>query len=140
MSHHDFVVVVGCGRLGALIANRLSGDGSSVVVVDVSEEAFSALAPDFSGFKVTGDAAELGVLRRAHVEKAEVLMAVTGDDNVNLFVSQAALKTFGVSRPIARVGDVRRQEFYTHHGIEAFSPTAIVGEQLLTRIGEGSPS
>ncbi len=50
--HH--VVVVGCGRLGALLASRLSRRGMEVVVVDTAEEAFEALSPQFSGFRVVG--------------------------------------------------------------------------------------
>jgi trk system potassium uptake protein TrkA len=60
-----YVVVVGCGRLGSTIANTLSQVGESVVVIDRDERTFADLSGEFSGFRITGDAAELAVLRQA---------------------------------------------------------------------------
>jgi trk system potassium uptake protein TrkA len=76
----QYVVVVGCGRLGSLLANQLSQVGSSVVVIDRDETALEMLAPEFSGFRITGDAVEMEVLQAAKVHKAGCLLAVTEDD------------------------------------------------------------
>ncbi|MGD9316358.1 MAG: NAD-binding protein, partial [Anaerolineae bacterium] len=62
MLPYQYIVIVGCGRLGAMLANQLSSLGSSVVVIDEDEAAFQYLSTQFSGFQVVGNAAELAVL------------------------------------------------------------------------------
>ncbi|NIV35869.1 MAG: NAD(P)-binding domain-containing protein, partial [Anaerolineae bacterium] len=103
MVSNRYVIVVGCGRIGSLLANRLSSLGSSVVVIDREESAFQNLSTEFSGFRVTGDAAELAVLRQARIDKAECLLAITSHDNVNLMVAQVAQTVFSVPQVMARV-------------------------------------
>ncbi len=125
MPPHQYVVIVGCGRLGSMLANQLSSLGSSVVVVDRDEAAFDNLSTEFSGFRITGDAAELAVLRRAKIEKADCLLAITPSDNVNLMVAQVAQTVFQVPKVIARVFDPSREEVYRQFGIETISPTKL---------------
>ena len=64
----QYIVVVGCGRLGSILASRLSSQGNSVVVIDPYESSFNNLSSDFSGFQITGDASEIEVLRSAKVD------------------------------------------------------------------------
>jgi trk system potassium uptake protein TrkA len=134
---YQYVIVVGAGRLGSVLANTLSRRGSSVVVVDRDETAFRNLAADYSGFKVTGDAAELAVLRQAGVDGADCLLAVTASDNVNLMVAQVAREIFRVGRVVARVSDPGREPVYRHLDIDTISPTALAADALLAAL-EGS--
>jgi trk system potassium uptake protein TrkA len=131
MLPYQYVIVVGCGRLGSLLANQLSSLGSSVVVIDRDEAAFRNLSTDFSGFRVTGDAAELAVLHRAKIEKADCLLATTRYDNVNLMVAQVARTVFEVSKVVARVFDPSREEVYRQFGIETICPTKLSAEVLM---------
>lgn len=130
-----YVVVVGCGRLGAYLANRLSRAGHSVVAVDVREEAFAALTAEFGGFRVEGDATEFSVLRQAKAEAADVLIAATREDNVNLMVALVAKKVLGVGRVVARVFDLEREELYRGLGVETVCPTVVAGDLLLAALG-----
>ena len=95
-----------------MLANRLSGLGSNVVIVDRDEAAFDNLSVEFSGFRVRGEAAELATLRQANIERADCLLAVTPHDNVNLMVAQMAQVTFGVPKVMARVFDPAREGVY----------------------------
>jgi trk system potassium uptake protein TrkA len=131
-----FTLIVGCGRLGSFLANRLSSRGHSVVVIDVKESAFDPLSPEFSGFRVVGDATELTVLKEAKIEEADVFIATTNDDNINLMVSQIAKKIFHVPKVMARVFDPRRESIYKDFDIEAISPTSIAVELFLGSIAE----
>ena len=55
-ARNKYIIIIGCGRLGYFLANRLSRDGNSVVVIDANTNAFDALAADqFSGFRINGD-------------------------------------------------------------------------------------
>jgi K+ transport systems, NAD-binding component len=69
MKNSKYIVVVGCGRLGSLLANRLSRDGNSVVVIDPVETTLDDLSPDFSGFRINGDATHMAVLNAGQTEK-----------------------------------------------------------------------
>jgi trk system potassium uptake protein TrkA len=134
MTAYRYIVIVGCGRLGAILANQLSRQGRNVVVVDRDEAAFKNLSAEFSGFQVTGDAAELAVLRRAGIEEADCLLAATRHDNVNLMVAQVARTVFHVSKVIARVFDPSRQEVYDQFGIETICPTLLSADAFLAAL------
>lgn len=132
--HRLTVVVVGCGRLGSLVASRLSEAGHSVVVVDANPDAFGALGRTFSGFTITGDAAELAVLERAEVGRADLLVAATSLDTVNLMVTQAAIHVLGCRSAIARVFDPRREATYRQLGVETICPTTLAAAELFERV------
>ncbi|HEV57173.1 MAG TPA: TrkA family potassium uptake protein [Phycisphaerales bacterium] len=134
-----FVVIVGCGRLGSYLANRLSRAGHGVVVIDAEEHAFGNLSPEYSGFRVEGDATELAVLKQAKVNQADLVIATTRADNINLMVAQVAKTEFGVARVLARVFEPRREAVYRCLGVETICPTAVAGEMFLKAVGgEGS--
>lgn len=134
MQTHRYVVIVGCGRLGSLLANRLSHLGSSVVVIDRDEVAFDELSSGFSGFRVIGDAAELEVLRQAKIDKADCLLAATPHDNLNLMVAQAARTVFGVPKVLARLFDPSREALYRQFGIETICPTELSADAFLSAL------
>lgn len=131
MSKSNFIVIIGCGRLGGLLANMLSRSGHKVVVIDQREIAFDKLSPDFSGFKLIGDAVELHTLQEAQIEKADSLFATTTSDNTNLMVAQVAKVMFNIPRVVARVFDPAREELYRNFGIETISPTKLSTEAFL---------
>jgi trk system potassium uptake protein TrkA len=136
MLPYQHVIIVGCGRLGAMLANQLSGLGSGVVVIDQDDAAFHHLSTHFSGFRVTGNAAELMVLRQAKIEKADCLLAITSHDNVNLMVAQVARTAFGVPKVVARVNNPSRQEVYGQFGIETICPTTLSAQAFLGALQE----
>ena len=127
----QYIVVIGCGRLGSLLASQLSAQGHSVVIIDRHEAAFSALSAEFSGFKIVGDAAELSTLKRAKVDKADCLLAVTREDNVNLMVAQIGRITFEIPTVLARVFDPAREAVYRDFEIETISPTQLSADLFL---------
>jgi len=129
-----FIVIVGCGRLGSQLANHLSRARHSVVAIDRDERAFDGLSSEYSGFRVEGDAAELAVLKQAKVDKADMVVAATGDDNVNLMVAQVARTVFSVPRVLARVFEPARKPIYRRLGIESICPTSVAAELFLESI------
>jgi trk system potassium uptake protein len=131
MIPYRFVVIVGCGRLGSILANQLSRRGRNVVVVDRDASAFDNLSTEFSGFRVTGDAAELAVLREARIDEADCLLAVTRHDNVNLMVAQVGKALFDVPKVVARVFDPSRVALYHEFDIETICPTQVSADMFL---------
>ncbi|MBM3188076.1 MAG: TrkA family potassium uptake protein [Chloroflexi bacterium] len=134
MTSNQYIVVVGCGRLGSLLANRLSAVGASVVVIDRDETAFRHLSSEFSGFQVLGNATEVEVLRRAKIEQADCVLAVTRRDNINLMVAQVAKVIYKVPQVIARVFNPQRVAVYKEFGIDTICTTSLAGEAFLARL------
>jgi len=126
-----FVVVVGCGRLGSMVANRLSLLGHHVTVVDNRESAFASLSPEYSGFHVEGDATEFATLREADVGQADVVVVATENDNINLMVGQVARHMMGVRRVIARVTVPEREEVFYELGLDTICPATIVSDEIV---------
>lgn len=137
MKNSLYIVIIGCGRLGSILSNQLSRVGHSVVVIDTDEATFDDLSPDFSGFRVVGDATQIAVLKEAKLKDADVLFAATHEDNVNLMVAQVARKVFNVQHVLARVFDPRREQVYDQLGIETICPTAVAAEMFLLAVASG---
>jgi len=135
-----FILVIGCGRLGSHLASQLSRDGHSVVTVDTDPQAFDALSAEYSGFRVEGNAAELAVLRQAQMDKADLVIATTREDNVNLMVAHVARRIFKVPRVLARVFDPKREEIYRELGVDTVCPTTIAANALLAKLAKGDSS
>lgn len=129
------IVVIGCGRLGGMIANRLSALGHHLVVIDEHEVAFDKLTINFSGYKLIGNAIELHVLHEAKVHQTQYLFATTTSDNTNLMIAQVAKTVFHVPVVIARVFDPEREAMYREFGIETISPTKLSADLFISHIG-----
>lgn len=130
----QYIVVIGCGRLGSLLASQLSAQGHSVVIIDQNPATFENLSGEFSGFQITGDAVEMATLRQAKADKANCLLAVTREDNVNLMVAQIARTVFEIPVVLARVFDPAREAIYCEFDIETISPTQLSANLLLQKI------
>jgi len=136
IKNNRYIVIVGCGRLGSYLANRLSREGNSVVVIDTDENTFNNLSPDFSGFRVGGDATQIAVLKEAKLRNADIFIATTHEDNINLMVAQVALKIFDVPHVLARVFDPKREEFYAELGINTICPTSVAADMFLRAVAD----
>jgi trk system potassium uptake protein TrkA len=130
----QYIVIVGCGRLGSQLANGLSRAGHAVVVIDSNGGSFDELSPEFSGFRIEGDATRVSVLKEAKLKDADVFFAVTHDDNVNLMVAQIARKIFNVPHVLARVFDPKREKVFDQLGIETICPTSVAAEMFLLAV------
>ena len=125
MAKSLYIAIVGCGLLGSILASRLSQQGHDVVVIDRDKSTFNHLAPEFSGFQIAGDAAEMNVLREAKLDRANCAIAVTGKDNLNILVSQLAKNVFQVPIVLTRILDPTKEEIYQQLGLTTISPTKI---------------
>ena len=92
------VIIVGCGRVGSQLAQILSTEGHNVVIIDKKAESFKRLGTDFNGIAITGIGFDPDILKRAGIERADALAAVTNGDNSNIMVSQIAKKIYNVPR------------------------------------------
>jgi len=133
------VVIMGCGRVGAMLATMLDREGHEVTVLDTKPEAFRRLPPDFRGKKQVGNGIDQDTLARIGVGEADAFVATTQGDNRNVMATQIAKHLFGVPRALCRIYDPIREEIYRGLGLETISPT-IVGARLLKETLERSPA
>ncbi|MEU4420382.1 TrkA family potassium uptake protein [Actinoplanes sp. NPDC024001] len=111
------VVIMGCGRLGSTLAQKLDAQGHHVAVIDRDAEAFRRLGADFGGVTINGIGFDRDVLQAAGIERADAFAAVSSGDNSNIISARLARETFGVSRVVARIYDSRRAQVYERLGI-----------------------
>lgn len=132
-----YIIVIGCGRLGSFLANSLSNEGHSVVVVDINSDAFNMLTADqFSGFRIEGDATELAVLKQAKIDKADVVIGATHDENVNIMAAQIAKNRFNVPKVLVRIFDPNKESFCKAIGVECVCPTSIAAEKMIMALNK----
>jgi trk system potassium uptake protein len=120
------IIVGGCGRVGAELAERLSDEGHDVVVIDTTEDAFSKIGTTFNGESLIGDITDREVLSRAGVERADALAAVTPSDNANLMAVQIASELFEVPHTVARLFNPQREASYRKMGVRYVSETSMI--------------
>jgi trk system potassium uptake protein TrkA len=123
-------VIVGCGRVGAGLAERLARAGHDVTIIDNNTEAFGRLEPDFPGQAIRADGTDEDVLRRVGTDTADWFYALTEGDNRNAFAAQMASETFGVKNVVAKVNDPVRAEAYTQLGVATICRTRLLVDAL----------
>jgi trk system potassium uptake protein TrkA len=129
------VIIVGCGRVGAGIAEQLARSGHEVTVIDLSTHAFNRLEPDFPGHAVRADGTDEDVLRRVGTQGADLFFALTEGDNRNVLAAQLANETFRVPRVVAKVNDPVRAEAYTMLGLATICRTRLLVDALARYAG-----
>jgi trk system potassium uptake protein TrkA len=131
-----YVIIAGCGRVGAELAKLLSGEGHDVVIIDKSQESFSRLGATFNGLTMVGNGFDLALLKQVGIEKADAFCAVTNGDNTNLISAQVAKKIFRVPKVFARVYDPQRAHIYAALGLDIISGTMLFSSMLRDKIIE----
>jgi len=131
-----YVIIMGCGRLGAELAMMLERDGHEIAILDIDKFAFDHLSADFTGRKILGDGTDQDTLRRAGAERADAFVAATRGDNRNALASQIALHVFQISRVSSVIFDPMREEVYRGFGLRTINPTKLEAELLRELIEE----
>jgi trk system potassium uptake protein TrkA len=127
---NKYTIIVGCGRLGANLANTLSDSEESVLIIDISEDAFRKLSPSFGGLTMVGDGTDVSVLNEANIKSASAVISVTNRDNTNIFVSLIAREYFNVDHVIARLYDWERECVYQEFGIDTICPAVLSFKEI----------
>jgi trk system potassium uptake protein TrkA len=132
------VVIVGCGRVGAGLAEAFDNSGHEVVVVDLSTRAFDRLSAEFKGQAIRGDGTDEDVLRRAGAEGCDVFLALTEGDNRNVMAAQVAMEKLSVGKAMAKINDPVRAAAYADLGVATVCRTTMVTDAILGFLGLGA--
>ena len=96
------IIIVGCGKVGRTLAEQLQEEESDITLIDVSSNVITSLQNDIDAMGIVGNGASINTLVEAGIENADILIAVTGSDEMNLLCCLIAQKT-GHCQTIARV-------------------------------------
>jgi trk system potassium uptake protein TrkA len=124
-------VIVGCGRVGAGLAEAFDNGGHDVIVIDLSTRAFDRLSEEFKGQAVRGDGTDEDVLRRAGAEGCDVFLALTEGDNRNVMAAQVAMEKLSVGKAVAKINDPVRAAAYADLGIATVCRTTMLTDAIL---------
>jgi len=129
-----YILIIGCGKFGSGLAMELSNDGHDVVIVDKYSENLGRLRSGFNGIKIKGVEIDKDVLMEAGIDKADIFLAMTPSDNMNIMASQIAKDIFKVPRVIARIFDPSREFIYRKLGLRTINPTELGINVIKNRI------
>ncbi len=124
------IIIVGAGEFGMGLANRLSTRNTRIIVIDLTEEAFHRLPGVFAGEQVLGDGTDAELLRKAGISQAQIFVAATGDDNVNLLAAQIAGRIFHVSEVFLRLNDKSKEKLIQEYNMKPIYPFALSADEF----------
>ncbi len=128
------VIVAGCGRVGAQMAEMLSMDGHDVVVVDNDRESFRRLSKLYGGALVEGMAFDEETLIHAGIKDADAFAAVTNYDNTNLMAAEVAIEIFGVPRVVSRLYNPDKEQTFEALNVDYVCGTTCMAEDIMERL------
>jgi trk system potassium uptake protein TrkA len=122
-----YVIIAGAGKVGRNLARELIGKQNEVTLIESDRRRYLVMEEEFEHAVQYGDATELWVLERAGIQRADLVIAVTGDDEDNILVCQVAKEKYLCERIIARVNNPRNHDHFRLLGIQpAVSATDLI--------------
>jgi trk system potassium uptake protein TrkA len=132
------IIVVGYGRMGSQVVRRLLEEDHQITIVDKNRAVIERAVRHLRARIVVGDATDPELLRQAGVEKADMLFALTRNENSNLMAAEIAKTVFKVPRVVAVVYDPQREQGFHNAGIETFPISMAAAEILAAKLKGGA--
>lgn len=132
-----FIVIVGCGKVGVNTARSLLHMGHELIVIEQRKTRYDLLLEELGDCLMLGDGTEIWVLEKAGIARADMVVAVTGDDEDNIIISQVAKLKYAVPKVVARVNNPFNQPTFDLLGIDG---TICAAAQMLRLIMHELPA
>ncbi|CEH33358.1 potassium channel family protein [Romboutsia lituseburensis] len=129
-----YIIIAGCGRIGSNLAKDLLDDGHDLVIVDRDKQRLDLLGTGLNATRILGIEYDLDILREAGIENADVFLALTQNDSINITACQVAKDIFNVNTVVAKVADVSKEHIYKSLNIQYINPIKLGIEALKSRI------
>jgi trk/ktr system potassium uptake protein len=113
-----YVLIVGAGKVGWNLARELINKSHEVTVIESDQSRYAVVEQELEHSAHYGDGSELWVLERAGIERSDLAVAVTGDDEDNILISQVAREKYGVVRVVARCNNPRNLQHFELLGVK----------------------
>src|SRR3989304_5314227 len=122
-----YIIVVGGGKVGYYLAKELGEEGNEVLIIEKDAGKAERIAEELGDISLRGDGCEASTMEMAGFGRADMVIAVTGDDEDNLVTCQVAKVKFGVPRTVARLNNPKNEELFKRLGIDTtVSATAAI--------------
>ena len=132
-----YVLIAGGGKAGANVMRTLLRNGHEATIIEQDPERYARLEDEFEHQAMQGDATELFVLEKAGIKRPpDLVLALTGDDEDNIVISQLAKDKYGVPKVIARVNDPRNQ---AHFDLLGIGPTVSATQSIMALVEHEVP-
>lgn len=133
-----YIIIVGAGNVGYYLAKTLLSAGHEVLLIERDKRRCELLRDEFGEVVMRGRGDEIRIMREAGADRADIVVACTGDDEDNLIISQIAKWYFNVPRTVARINDPRNESIFQQLGIDAtVSSTNIIYHLIEQEIETG---
>lgn len=132
-----YIIVVGGGKVGYYLAKELVEEGHEVLVIEKDATKVERIAEDLGDITLRGDGCEAATMEMAGFGRADMVIAVTGDDEDNLVVCQVAKAKFNVPRALARINNPKNEEIFKRLGIDT---TVSATSAILAQIEQELPA
>jgi trk system potassium uptake protein TrkA len=132
-----YIILVGGGKVGYYLAKTLLNDGHEILIIEKDKRKSDIISTELGGVVQRGDGTDSTVMEEAGMSRADIAIAVTGDDEDNLMICQMAKKKFGVKRTIARINNPKNERIFKLLGIDN---TVSVTDLILAQIEREIPA
>lgn len=130
------VIILGCGRVGASLAARLSIAGHDIVVVDQDASQFRRIA-DLDCVKISGIVFDTEILEKAGIETADAVCCVTSDENMNVMAAEVCQRIYSIEQVYVRTFLPENDSSYRRMGLKIISGTAILVDHFMEELTVG---
>jgi trk system potassium uptake protein TrkA len=136
-----YIIVVGGGKVGYFLSLALLSEGHEILIIEREADKCKVIAEELGSVVMRGDGCEVRTLEDAGANRADLLVAVTHRDEVNLVACQVAKHKFGVKRTIARISNPKNEALFKMLGIDVtVSSTNLILEQIEEKLPTHSMS
>ncbi len=133
-----YVIVIGGGKVGYHLTKTLITEGHEVLLIEKDRKSADYLTDQLGEVVMAGDGCDMRIMEEAGMGRANVVVAVTGDDEDNLVICQMAKREFGVPRTLSRVNDPNNEALFMELGIDqTISSTRVIFNLLEQQIESG---
>src|SRR3989337_2447465 len=135
-----YIIVVGGGKVGYYLAKELVEEGNEVLIIEKDAGKAERIAEELGDISLRGDGCEASTMEMAGFGRADMVIAVTGDDEDNLVTCQVAKAKFKVPRTIARINNPKNEDIFKKLGIDTTvsATTAILSQIVEVKVPENS--
>ncbi|GBF36217.1 MAG TPA: TrkA family potassium uptake protein [Methanothermococcus okinawensis] len=128
-----YIVIAGIGRVGYTLAKSLAEKNHDLVLIDISKEVCEEVVSEIDALVINGDCTRVKTLESADIESADIYIAVTGQQEINL-MSALLAKNYGVSKTIVRVRDPEYKEVFENLNIDVVVSPELVAANYIEKL------
>ncbi|MGL4589846.1 MAG: NAD-binding protein [Mycoplasmatales bacterium] len=130
------ILIIGCGESGSESASKLSRAGHNVYVVDKNEKNFVLLHSDFSGIAINQEVSDLNALEEFKNYNLDVIMIVTENDDLNIFLAMLASELLGYENVVTRLFDEDKSCLLKDSSINVIYPSLLAHDAIKRCLGD----